>query len=265
MNQSVGNLTSLQTSLDIPIIVGRMTLKTQSFRIVVIVISTLINLFAVLAIGFSRQLHYPRHLFWVAISLVNQCCLIQAVLQIVALMSHTQNKVACQIYVLNAGVFYTIILSFLTLAALDRYLSVSRYEWYKKKVTNRRTIYLLFFVFIVTYMVVTSPFWTGFKNIKNCAVNLTHMHAYLVYDLLLGILCTILHVMIFIRSRKIIKEQPPNFFEASIALQFRPAVSIIGTPGKNAQVFILVRANMNNNLLISRVRFVHLYTTQVNV
>jgi len=231
MNQTVGNLTSLLTSLDIPIKVGRMTLKTQSFRITIIVISSLINLFTVLVIGFSRQLRYPRHLHWMAISVVNQFCLIQAAVQIVSHLNH--NSVACQIYVLNAGVFYTILLSFLTLAGLDRYLAIARYGWYKEKVTNRKTISLLSFVFIVTYMVITSPFWTGFKNLRNCAVNLTHMHAYLVYDLLLGILCTTLHIMIFIRSRKIIKEQPPNFLQQSIALHFRPNFSINGIPGKD--------------------------------
>jgi 5-hydroxytryptamine receptor 1 len=228
MNESVGNLTSLLTSLDIPLEVGRMTLRTQTFRIVVIVISTLINCFVALVIGFSRQLHYPRHLHWIAIAVVNQFCLILAVVQILAHLGPTQNRVACQIYVFNAGVFYTILLSFLALAALDRYLAVARYEWYKKKVTNRATISLLSFVFIVTYMVTTSPFWTGYKNIKNCKINLHHVHAYLIYDLLLGILCITLHTMIFIRSRKIIKRQPPNFLETSaIALQFRPsAVSI---------------------------------------
>jgi hypothetical protein len=209
-----------------------MTLSTQTFRIVVILISTLINVFTALVIGFSRQLHYPRHLHWIAIAVVNQFCLIIAVVQIVAHLDPTQNRVACQIYVFNAGVFYTIILSFLALAALDRYLAVARYEWYKEKVTNRGTIYLLSFVFIVTYMVITSPFWTGYKNIKNCTINLHHVHAYLIYDLLLGILCITLHTMIFIRTRKIIKRQPPNFLETSaIALQFHPAVSINVTTG----------------------------------
>jgi 5-hydroxytryptamine receptor 1 len=155
--------------------------------------------------------------------------------------------VACQIYVFNAGVPYTIILSFLALAALDRYLAIARYEWYKKKVTNRATISLLVFVFISTYMVVTSPFWTGFKNVKKCAINLTHMHAYLIYDLLLGILCTILHVMIFIRSRKIIKEQPPNFLQTSIALQFHPSSTSAAT-GKNLRrrQKYLVLPHLNN-------------------
>ncbi|EFX83638.1 hypothetical protein DAPPUDRAFT_100265 [Daphnia pulex] len=229
MNQSAINLTALFASLDVPVYPRRMSLKSQSVRIAVVVVGALINLFIALVIGFSRQLHYPRHLYWVAISMVNQFCLIQAIVHMLTYSSH-DNKVVCQIFVLNAGVYYTIILSFLTLAALDRYLAIARYEWYKKKVTNRGTISLLSFVCIVTYMVVTSPFWTGYKNIQDCKINLTHVHAYLIYDLLLGILCTILHAMIFVRSRKIIKEQPPNFLQTSIALQFYPTLSINGAP-----------------------------------
>jgi len=204
----------------------------QSVRIVVIAIGTLINFFIALVIGFSRQLHYPRHLYWVAISMVNQFCLIQAVIEIVAILSHTHYKVACQIFVLNAGVPYTMTLSFLTLTALDRYLAIARYEWYTKKVSNRTTIFLLSFVFIVTYIVITSPFWTGIKNIKNCAINLNHVHAYLIYDLLLGILCITLHTMIYIRSRKIIDERPEKFLRTSIAFQFDPTHSINDPPGK---------------------------------
>ena len=208
----------------------RMSLETQSFRMVVIVIGTLINFFVAIVIGYSRQLHYPRHLYWVAISLMNQFCIIQAFIQIVAIVG--DDTVACQIFALNAGVPYTIVLTFLALTALDRYLAIARYEWYKKKVTNRGTVVLLSFAFAVTYGAATSPFWTGFKNIQNCTVNLTHMHVILIYDLLLGIICVILHVTIFVRSRKIINQQPPNFLENSIALQFIQNLSINSTPGK---------------------------------
>jgi heme/copper-type cytochrome/quinol oxidase subunit 4 len=68
-----------------------------------------------------------------AIWMVNQFCFIQAVIQIVFYLSRRpNNRVAYQIHVFNAGVFYTIILSFLALAALDRYLAVARYEWYTR-------------------------------------------------------------------------------------------------------------------------------------
>ena len=227
MNQSIQNSSF---SLDIPLNQRRMSLETQSFRLVVITVGTLINFFVAMVIGCSRQLHYPRHLYWVAISLINQFCIIQAIIHIVAIMGN--NKVACQIFVLSAGVYYTIVLTFLALTAFDRYLAITRYDWYKEKVTNRGTIFLLSIAFAVTYLAATSPFWTGFKNIKNCTINMTHMCVLLIYDLLLGIVCVILHAMIFVRSRKIINEQPSNFLQTSIALQFRPNLSIHNTPGK---------------------------------
>ena len=230
MNQSIQNSSLSLASLDIPLNQRRMSLETQSFRMVVIMIGTLINFFVAVVIGCSRQLHYPRHLYWVAISLNNQFCTILAVVKIVAIVG--DDKVACQIFALNAGVPYTIVLTFLALTALDRYLAIARYEWYKDTVTNRGTIFLLSIAFTVTYLTSTSPFWSGHKNIKNCTINMTHMHVILIYDLLLGIICVILHAMIYIRSRKIINAQPPNFFQTPIVLKFLPNLSRNSTAGK---------------------------------
>jgi hypothetical protein len=144
--------------------------------------------------------------------------------------------VACQIFVLNAGVSYTMFLTFLAFAALDRYLAIGRYDWYKRKVTNQGAIYLLSFGYFVTYSTITSPFWTGFKNIKNCTINLTHMHYVMIYDLLLGFLCVTLHAMIFVRSRKAAL-QHRNFLETSIAMRFIPSPSVNCVPagGKFSQ------------------------------
>jgi hypothetical protein len=199
------------------------SLTQQIYHSILTVVGTLINLFVVFVIYYSRQLHYPRHLFWAAISLINEFSIIQTLLEIVAILHG--NRVACQIFVFNAGVSYTISLTFLALAALDRYLAIGRYEWYKNKVTNRGAVYLLSFGFIVTYATITSPFWTGFKDFRNCTINLTHMHCVMIYDLLLGFLCVILHIMIFLRSRKAAR-QHQNYLETSIAMRFTPTPSI---------------------------------------
>ncbi|KAI9552853.1 hypothetical protein GHT06_020736 [Daphnia sinensis] len=223
MNHStvLKNLSSSVIS-DFPINARPLSIAQQSYRYVIFVVGTLTNLLVVVGIFHSRQLHYPRHVFWVAISLANQFQLFQAILEVVSIVN--RNQLTCQIVVLNAGVFYTIVLTFLTLAAFDRYLAIARYEWYKKKVTNKNTIYLLAFGGLVTYLAATSPFWTGFKNIKNCTVNITHVHCVMIYNLLLGILCVVLHVMIFVRSREA-TNQHPNFLQASVALRFFPAPS----------------------------------------
>jgi hypothetical protein len=226
-----------------------LSLTIQRLRIGIIVVGTLINFLVVVTIRYSRQLHYPRHVFWAVISLINQLCIVQAILEILAIVGH--NRVACQIFVLNASVNYTIVLSFLALAALDRYLAISRYEWYKKKVTNRGTMSVLCIVFFVTYLAATSPFWTGFKSIRNCTINMTHIHVILIYDLFLGILCMTLHAMIFVRSRAAIKKQPLHFLQTSIALQFFPTPSKIIDHGKSilfTMKIFYVYLFLNNNV-----------------
>jgi hypothetical protein len=215
-------LLSLPISLDVPWTLRSFSPIQLSYRCIIIIFGTLLNFLVIAVVRCSRQLHYPRHVFWVCISIVNQCTVIQSLVELVALVD--RSRVACQIYVLNAGVCYTIFLTFLALAALDRYLAITRYEWYKNKVTNRSVIYLLSAGCFVTYTTITSPFWTGFKSIKNCTVNLTHVHSVMIYDLLLGFLCVILHIKIFLRSRKAARLQPrPNVADASIALQFHSA------------------------------------------
>lgn len=210
-------------SLDVPIELFPISLRQQVYRYVVVTIGFLINIFFIVVIRWSRQLHNPRHVFWAAISLIDQLYMIQILMEIVAIVG--QNRTACQIFALNSGVNYTIMLLFLVLAALDRYLAIARYEWYKKKVTNRGVIYLLSATSMLTYFIVTSPFWTGFKSIKTCTVNLTHMHFVLVYDLVLGVSCVVLHAMVFIQSRIAITKHASIFRQTPIALRFISSTS----------------------------------------
>ena len=51
------------------------------------------------------------------------------------------------------------------------------------------------------------------------------MRCVMIYDLLLGFLSVILHVMIFIRSRKAARLHQ-NYLETSIAMRFTPTPSI---------------------------------------
>jgi 5-hydroxytryptamine receptor 1 len=51
-------------------------------------------------------------------------------------------------------------------------------------------------------------------------INMTHMHVILIHDLILGIICITLHVMIFIRSRAAIRKQSKQFRQTSMALPF---------------------------------------------
>jgi hypothetical protein len=76
-------------------------------------------------------------------------------------------------------------------SAFDRYLAVARYEKYKKSVSNRGVVLVLLVAFTLTFAVVTSPFWTGFRSLNTCTINLTQMHWVFVLNFFLGIVCVI--------------------------------------------------------------------------
>ena len=195
-------------TFDVPMNVQPISLETQIFRLSIICVGFLLNGCLLVIFSCSRQLRFPRHLFWPAVALINFFYLIQCIIEIVAIVH--QNPIACQMYVLNAGVGYSLLLLCLALTALDRYLSIAKHEWYKRRITNRVVLTVLYGSSAVTYIVITSPFWTGYKKISACTVNLTHMNCVLSWNLLLGITCVILHINIYIKSRALIRNCPPQ-------------------------------------------------------
>ena len=196
------------TSFDVPINLQPIPLATQIFRLSTTVVGLLLNGFLLMIFSCSRQLHSPRHLFWPALALIDFFCLLQPLVEIVAIVH--KNQIACQMYVLNAGVGYSLLLLCLAFTALDRYLSIVKHEWYKRRITNRVVLTALCGSSAVTYILITSPFWTGYKKISACTVNLTHMNIVLSWNLLLGIVCFVLHINIYIRSRALIRNCPPQ-------------------------------------------------------
>ena len=197
-----------QMNFDVPMNVQPISLATQIFRLSIIVVGFFLNGFLLVIFSCSRQLRSPRHLFWPAVAVINFFYLFQPLIEIVAIVH--KNQIACQMYVLNAGVGYSLLLLCLSLAALDRYLSIAKHEWYKRRITNRVVLAVLCGSSAVTYIVITSPFWTGYKKISACTVNLTHMNIVLSWNLLLGIVCFVLHINIYIRSRALIRNCPPQ-------------------------------------------------------
>jgi 5-hydroxytryptamine receptor 1 len=77
------------------------------------------------------------------------------------------------------------------MAALDRYLAIACYECYKKKVTNRDVIVLISVTSALTFVIITSPFWTGYLSVYTCSINLARMHWVLAWNLLLGLVCPV--------------------------------------------------------------------------
>ena len=211
MNHSVHtnfflNDTSRLSNLDIPVNLQPMSTQQQIFRWTIIAVGFILNCILLIVLLGSRQLRYPRHLFWVAIGFINQFYLIQCMIEIIAIVYN--DEIACQMFVLNAGVGYSLLLVCLSLYALDRYLAVAHHEWYKEKVTNRVVLIAISGALTVSYIGITSPFWTGFKKINTCTINLTHVHWVLAWNLLLGIFCLSLHIKIYLESRSMIRQYP---------------------------------------------------------
>jgi 5-hydroxytryptamine receptor 1 len=127
---------------------------------------------------------------------------------------------ACRILLLIYPVDYSLLLSCLLLAAIDRYVSIVRYEWYKANVTNRWVVLLIAVVSVVSFSIITSPFWTGYQSIDNCTVNLTHVNRVFVWNLLLGLVCVVLHLNIFIRTRALVRQYVPSSRQTPITVRF---------------------------------------------
>lgn len=189
------NETRWQSSFDFPIVLQNITSAQEFFQASLVVVGTLLNSSVVFVVSFSRQLRYPRHLFWAAISFVECIFLIQCALELTVILNH--NYLACRLYVILASVDYSILLLLLSLAAFDRYLAIIRYEWYKQSVTNQGVLLVIVITSMLTFVMITSPFWTGYKSIYTCTLNLAHVHWVLAWNLFLGILCVVLHYRIF--------------------------------------------------------------------
>ena len=206
------------SSFDVPVCTSPLPLSQQAFKLSTIAIGFLLNCIIFLVIVVSRQLHNPRHIFWAGVSLINQFYLTQCILEVAAIVYH--DTIASAMYVLSAGVGYSALLLILSLAACDRYSAIAHYEWYKKRITNKVIILAIIGSFILTFLFITSPFWTGFKSIGSGTVNLTHMQFVLGWDLLLGIFSVILHVKIYIVSRLAIREYAPNLNQFPLTQRF---------------------------------------------
>ena len=231
-NMSFGNI-------DLPIIGQEIATAQQIYRMVVVFIGMLLNGFVLLVVCCSRQLRFPRHIYWVAISLANCLFLLECALELAVIVNHDLS--ACRFFVVFAGVDYSILLICISLATLDRYLAITHYEWYRKKVTNRGVVYMLIGASALTFVILTSPFWTGYQSINTCTVNMTQMHWTFAWDLLIGIICVILHVKTYITSKTVIRESMPNYsHQLPIRLTFvnsstrQPGTGIINSDGKTS-------------------------------
>lgn len=171
-------------------------------------VSVLLNMTVITVVVCSRQLHLPRHIYWAGASIVILFLTAQWVDEV--LIAPSGNHVACLFYELSSGVWYPTLLLFLSLAGLDRYAAIKHYEWYKKRVTNRKAIVAMLVSFTLTGLIGDAPFWLGYDSPHDCNVNLTHVFWIVTCNVALGAVNIVLQVKLFLVSRKIIREYFSN-------------------------------------------------------
>lgn len=172
-------------------------------RLVMASVSFLVNSTVIVVISCSRQLHVPRHIFWAGISVIIQFTTLALVAE-----SFVGDPTVCVVYQLSMGAWYPSLLLFLSLAGCDRYLAIKHYEWYKRRMSNRRALAAMAITWVLNALITESPYWTGYKSMFDCSANLTQVYCIFTWNLLLAAVNVALQVKIFLVSRQVIREYP---------------------------------------------------------
>ena len=207
---------------DFPLMEQNITATQAVYRTSVISVGIFLNCLVLIVVSFSRQLHYPRHIFWAAVSIFECLFLVDSALELDTV--HNRDYLACRFVVLFYPSDYSVLLICLSMAAFDRYISIVRYEWYKDNATNRGVIILISIVVVVTFVIFTSPYWTGYKSIYSCTSNAIHSHWAFVWSSFLGIVFVILHFKIFFETKTLIRQ--PEYRRAPFTVKFSGTSSI---------------------------------------
>lgn len=196
------NWTAFVNNLDVSVLAHPNSWTDQIYRIVVISIAFFANCLVLTIILSSRQLRYPRHVYWAAACVLNIFCMINLVIEMVALV--TENPTVCKIFVGLAGTAYSSLLLCLAVTATDRYLSIAHSDWYGRVMTVRLAVILTAGCYLVSVVTVSSPYWIGLRALDSCSVNMFHILCVMIWNLTLGVACVLLHVAIFLTCRRII-------------------------------------------------------------
>ncbi|EFX82898.1 hypothetical protein DAPPUDRAFT_240692 [Daphnia pulex] len=148
-----------QSKFDFSVMDQKLTQATELFRTSVIGIGMILNFLVLRVVSLSRQLRYPRHIYWAAVSIFECFILFEYSLELIVIIN--RNHLACTFLVLICSVDYSLLLLCLSLTALDRYLSIVRYEWYLANVTGRGVVFVMAIASALTLAIIEIPFWTG--------------------------------------------------------------------------------------------------------
>lgn len=191
-------------------------------RYVLAGITLLVNSTVIVVVSLSRQLHVPRHTFWVGISVVIEFCSLGLVAE-----TFISNRTVCAMHQLSMGLWYPSLLLFLSLAGWDRYAAIKHYEWYKKRMTNKRAIVAMVSAWLLNALVTEAPYWTGYKSLFECSANAFHVHCLFLWDLLLAFSNVALQVKLFIESHQAIRDYAKCGQQRSIRFVLRTAQSSV--------------------------------------
>ncbi|EFX82895.1 hypothetical protein DAPPUDRAFT_316241 [Daphnia pulex] len=159
---------------------------------------------------------------------------------------------ACRFVILFYPVDYSILLICMSLAALDRYLSIVRFDWYQVNVTNRRVILLIVIAVGITYIIFTCPFWTGYRSIYTCTTTLIHSVWAFTWNLFLGVVCLVLHFKIFVETKTLIRRYVPKYLRKPVTVKFENK-SFIRQPSIISSVDPSLKNNETAEQLLSTV------------
>ena len=93
------------SAFDFNVMEQNITVFQEFYRTSVVTVAMFLNCVVILVVGNSRQLRYPRHVFWAGISLFECLFLVQVALEMYIIL--TKDPIACRFYVFICTVDYS--------------------------------------------------------------------------------------------------------------------------------------------------------------
>ena len=151
-NKNMSYLNDTATSSeDLPLF--RMKTIKQVNRFICVILGIPLNLLVAVVILRSKQLWSPRNIFWLAVTFFNLLALTQAIIELCIYYLFQRrdgsHETLCQVYSTIVGSPYVLLLTGLMLATWDRYLALSRHQFYKRYASPRNVSLILLAVFCI--------------------------------------------------------------------------------------------------------------------
>ena len=155
INQTIEDETNSNLT-DMPVF--HMRTFQQINRLGCVVVGLPLNLLVIAVVCRSKQLWSSRNISWLAVTFFNLLALVQSIVELCMFQLYKRNDgshlILCQIYSVLIGCPFALLLTGLTLAAIERYLALAHRHFHEKYATSRVTSC----IFVFTIFLVTSKF-----------------------------------------------------------------------------------------------------------